>query len=121
MLEVVFVSGGSSNSEATFAEIEQAGREQRRRLMGKALEVLINGRDTGLQAAPPGCPECGAEMEFHEYRGKTIRGLEGEARFCAKPMRRPRVTESQPLCGRCEPLASCGSLFNLTPPPHRLE
>ncbi|NLX43927.1 MAG: hypothetical protein GXY79_10670 [Chloroflexi bacterium] len=66
--------------EATFAEIEQQARKQRRELMGKALEVVINGRRTGAEeAAAPRCPRCGAEMALHDYRPKTIRGLEGES------------------------------------------
>ena len=66
---------------ATFDEIEQEARRRRRKLMGRALEVLINGRDTGMALTPPSCPRCGQEMEFHEYRGKAIRGLEGETRL----------------------------------------
>jgi hypothetical protein len=64
--------------EATFGEIEERARRVRRELMGKALEVLINGRDTGHGVNPPHCERCGEEMAFHEYRGKTIRGLEGD-------------------------------------------
>lgn len=52
-------------------------RQKRRELMGQALAVLINGRDSGLVEAPC-CSQCGSRMHFHEYRSKTIRGLEGE-------------------------------------------
>ena len=66
--------------EATFAEIEQQARKQRRQLMGKALEVVINGRRTGAEEeAAPRCPRCGAEMTLHDYRPKTVRGLEGDS------------------------------------------
>jgi hypothetical protein len=67
--------------EATFGEIEAQARESRRQLMGKALEVLINGRDTGYRVDAPHCERCGEEMVFHEYREKTIRGLEGDTRL----------------------------------------
>jgi hypothetical protein len=65
--------------EATFAEIEQKGREKRRELMGKALEIVINGHRTGAEEEPPHCPQCGAEMRLHDYRPKRVRGLEGDS------------------------------------------
>lgn len=67
--------------EATFEEIEQEARCQRRELMGKTIEIVINGRSTGLELEPPRCPQCGEAMEFHEYRGKLVRGLEGNSRL----------------------------------------
>lgn len=66
---------------ATFGEIEQEARQQRRKFAGKALEILINGRDTGFEWAPPLCPQCEQEMVFQGYREKTIRGLEGRTRL----------------------------------------
>ena len=38
---------------ASFGEIETEARRLRRELMGAGLAVLINGRDTGFQLAPP--------------------------------------------------------------------
>lgn len=70
-----------NHPEATFGEIEEQARTERRELMGKALEVLINGRDTGYLVHAPQCDSCGEEMLFHEYREKTIRGLEGDTRL----------------------------------------
>ena len=64
--------------EATFGEIEQEARRRRRELMGKALEVLVNGRDTGVQVEGVECEQCGAEMDFKEYLPWTVRGLEGD-------------------------------------------
>jgi hypothetical protein len=67
--------------EATFEEIEQEARRRRRELMGKTIEIVINGRSTGHELEPPRCPQCGEAMEFHEYRGKLVRGLEGNSRL----------------------------------------
>ena len=63
--------------EASFGEIEQEARRLRLELMGRVLEI-INGRSTGLQAEVPVCAQRGGAMEFHEYRSRTIEGLEGE-------------------------------------------
>ena len=38
-----------AHPEASFGEIEEEARQRRRELMGRALEILINGRDTGFQ------------------------------------------------------------------------
>lgn len=65
--------------EATFAQIEQKAREKRRELMGKTLEVLINGHTTGAEGEVPHCRQCGAEMELHGYCTKQVRGLEGDS------------------------------------------
>ena len=67
--------------EATFAEIEQQARASRRELMGQAMEIVINGRSTGAQVEAPRCKECGQAMVLHEYREKTIQGLEGDTRL----------------------------------------
>ena len=50
--------------QASFGEIETEARKRRRVLMGKALEQLVNGRDTGVQVEAPKCKECGEVMEF---------------------------------------------------------
>jgi len=68
-----------AHAEASFGEIEAEARRQRRVLMGAALELLINGRSTGLQVEAPHCAQCGSALCFHEYRRKTIRGLEGNS------------------------------------------
>lgn len=67
--------------EATFGEIEQEARRRRRELMGKALEILVNGRDNGVQPEGVRCEQCGGEMEFNRYALWTIHGLEGDTRL----------------------------------------
>lgn len=67
-----------AHPQASFGEIEAEARQQRRALMGQALAILINGRDNGVQIGAVRCTRCGAVMEFHEYRAKTVRGLEGD-------------------------------------------
>lgn len=67
--------------EATFSELELRLREGRRELMGKLLGILLEGQEQRVVQEAPSCPECGCEMEFHEYRKRTIRGLEGETHF----------------------------------------
>ena len=67
-----------AHPEASFGEIEAEARRKRRELLGQALAVLINGRDSGLRMETPCCSQCGSPMQFHEYRSKTIRGLEGD-------------------------------------------
>lgn len=67
--------------EATFGEIEQKAREERRQLMGPGLEILINGRDTGKQAKAPLCPGCGKPLSFKGYRCKWVQGLEGDSQL----------------------------------------
>ena len=68
-----------AHPEATFAEIEQEARRQRRTLLGRGVEVLINGRDTGVREEPVRCGACGAQMVLQDYRPKIVRGLEGES------------------------------------------
>lgn len=65
--------------EASFGEIEAEAREERRKLMGETLEVLVNGRDTGSQAEKPRCGKCGGEMRFEGYRKWEVHGLEGDS------------------------------------------
>jgi hypothetical protein len=49
--------------------------------MGYVLEVVVIGRDTGLQLEPPCCESCGVEMEFKDYHDWTVPGLEGESQL----------------------------------------
>jgi hypothetical protein len=67
--------------EASFGEIEAEVRKQRRKLMGKTLEEIVNGRDVGVQIEAPKCAECGAGMGFEGYCGWNIHGLEGDSRL----------------------------------------
>jgi hypothetical protein len=64
---------------ATFEEIEQELRPQRRELMGGGLATLIVGRDSGYQPSAPPCPQCGRPMAFEGYRPWTVKGLEGDS------------------------------------------
>ena len=66
------------NPEASFEEIEAQARKARRRMMGSALGIVVNGRDVGKTEEVPRCDQCGEEMVFKDYRSKTIYGLEGE-------------------------------------------
>ena len=65
--------------EASFGELEAEVRKKRRTLMGRELEVLINGRDTGFAMEPPKCSQCGQAMEFEGYRRWGVQGLEGDS------------------------------------------
>ena len=67
-----------AHPEASFGEIEQQARQERREFMGQVLEILVNGRDTGFRIQVPVCECCGVEMEFKDYRTWTIYGLEGD-------------------------------------------
>lgn len=67
--------------EASFGEIEEKARRLRREMMGETLAVLINGRDTGFQLERPKCQACGQKMDFKDYRGWWIYGLEGDTRL----------------------------------------
>ena len=70
-----------THPEASFGEIEQQARQERWGLMGQVLEVLINGRDTGVRVQAPRCESCGAEMEFKDYHDWTVHGLEGDTQL----------------------------------------
>jgi hypothetical protein len=67
--------------EATFEEIEAEARRRRRALMGKGLEIVINGRDTGYRVEGVRCRKCGGWMEFRDYLPWMVYGLEGDARL----------------------------------------
>jgi len=70
-----------THPEATFEEIEAEARRRRRALMGKGLEIVVNGRDTGYRVEGVRCPKCGGGMEFRGYLPWTIYGLEGDVRL----------------------------------------
>lgn len=66
-----------ADPDASFGEIEQQARQERRERMGQVLGVLINGWDTEVQAEAPGCERCGVEMELKGYREWTCMGWKG--------------------------------------------
>ncbi len=68
-----------AHPDAQFEEIEGQARWLRRRLIGRGLEIWINGRSTGRQVEAPRCPRCGKPMKFVGYRRKEVWGLEGES------------------------------------------
>jgi hypothetical protein len=78
--------------EARFGEIEQEARRRRRELMGKALEVLVNGRDNGVQVEGVQCKQCGVDMEFKGYLPWTVHGLEGDT----------ELERAYYVCPKCE-------------------
>ena len=49
--------------------------------MGEALCTLVNERDTGFQLEAPECEACEQVLEFVNYRGWRVRGLEGDTRL----------------------------------------
>jgi predicted RNA-binding Zn-ribbon protein involved in translation (DUF1610 family) len=81
-----------AHPDASFEEIEEEMRRQRRGLMGSTLETLIVGRDTGFDVEPPKCPKCGQAMVFEAYRRWTVKGLEGDSRL-------ERAYYTCPACG----------------------
>jgi hypothetical protein len=81
-----------NHPDASFGEIEQEARAQRRAFMGRALAITINGRDTGQQVDPPRCTVCGTEMDFEDYRNWTVHSLEGDT----------TLERAYYVCPRCE-------------------
>jgi uncharacterized protein with PIN domain len=81
-----------AHPEASFGEIEEQARQERREWMGQVLEVVVNGRDTGFQLEPPRCEVCGVEMEFKDYHDWTVHGLEGDT----------RLERAYYVCPKCE-------------------
>src|SRR5512135_2416397 len=69
-----------AHPDASFEEIEEEMRRQRRGLMGSTLETLIVGRDSGFAVEPPKCPQCGQALVFEDYRPWTVKGLEGDSK-----------------------------------------
>ncbi len=101
-----------AHPDARLADIEEEARQQRRALMGDALPVLINGRDTGQQAEPPSCPACAQPMRFAGYRPKQVSHLDGESTFerayyvcptCPDQTFFPPRPEAGPAHGSLEP------------------
>ena len=81
-----------AHPDASFGEIEEEARARRRELMGQALAIMVNGRDTGLQVDAPRCHMCQGEMDFEDYRDWTIHGLEGDT----------TLERAYYLCPRCK-------------------
>jgi len=67
--------------EASLGEIEQETRRVRRTLMSEALQLLINGRDSGYRKAAPLCPPCQQPMKFESYRPWGVATLEGDVQL----------------------------------------
>ena len=66
------------NEKASFEEIEKKARQERRKLMGETIKIMINGRDVGKTEEGEKCGECGEKMKLKGYRRKVIVGLEGD-------------------------------------------
>ena len=64
--------------DASFGEIETEARKQRRELMGEAMGVLINGRDTGMQVEWLRCAKCGQARNLKGIGPGGVHGLEGD-------------------------------------------
>ncbi len=67
--------------EATFGELEQVARQSRRKMMGRGLSIIVNGRDTGKQTQAPACCQCQQPMKFKGYRPKWVQGIEGDSQL----------------------------------------
>ncbi len=57
---------------ASFGETEADVQKKRRALMGRELELLLNGRETGFAFESPLCPHCRQAMEFEGYRWEVF-------------------------------------------------
>jgi hypothetical protein len=62
---------------ATLGEIEQKTREERRRLMGQLIPLLLAERKRDDPHARPRCPKCGKRMTLHDDRAVPVETLEG--------------------------------------------
>ena len=78
--------------DASLGEIEVEARRWRRVLMGQALKILINERDSGYQLTPPMCPRCKQPMKFEGDRPWQVCGLEGDT----------ILERAYYVCPRCE-------------------
>jgi hypothetical protein len=96
--------------EASFGELEAEARQQRRALMGRALALLINGREASQRAEPPLCPHCAQPMKLERYRRRTIYGLEGDTRLSRAYYRCPRCKGQTLFPPRPPTETACGSL-----------
>lgn len=67
-----------AHPNASFEELEQELRQERRVLMGETLATLIVGRDSGQRATAPPCEKCRQPLVFEGYRPWTVKGLEGD-------------------------------------------
>jgi hypothetical protein len=64
---------------ATFEEIEQELRQQRRELMGGTLgDIDRRARQSGYQPSASACRQCHQPMTFEAHRRWTVKGLEGD-------------------------------------------
>jgi len=67
-----------AHADASFEELEQEVRQERRALMGETLATLIIGRDSGQGGSAPPCEKCGQALTFAGYRPWTVKGLAGD-------------------------------------------
>lgn len=95
---------------ASFGEIEQELRQQRRQLMGRGQEILVNGRDQGMQVEGVMCPQCGEAMRCEGYRQRTVDGLEGESHLERAYYRCPLGCEESLFPPGPETEAAAGSM-----------
>lgn len=78
--------------DANFEEIEAQARSARRKMMGNALQIMVNGRTVGKRAKAPHCGQCDEPMSLQDYRSKTIYGIEGD----------PELERAYYVCDKCE-------------------
>ena len=62
-----------AHPDASFAEVEQEARRHRRRVMGQALAIEINGRDAGVQVQVTAAS--GGEPVVHLTQHSSVGGL----------------------------------------------